>query len=182
MNELLAIIEVDKNNKVLCGAPECKRSIFKRIHVIRENGKINILGEKCFIGIHGKTLGKEKPKLTGNTYRKLTEEERELLLLNTEKLIEKLEHEYQNSEAISDPYTERQFFHEVPDQDNGDKKETSLESKPSHDVGREVQCLYCGYPFLTSLRHMPAKGYKCGKCKSLNIQMSLEKIASKQKT
>lgn len=91
---LLAIVEVDKINRVLCRAPECKHSIYKRIHIIKVDGKITVYGSECFKQL----LGNEadiKPQYGSSTGRLLTSDERLLLLENTERLIAQFDGETQ---------------------------------------------------------------------------------------
>ncbi len=178
MSELLAIVEVEKEKKVLCSSPECKRSVYKRIHIVLDNGKITVLGEKCFTGIFGGKLGR-KSKYTGGLSKKLTDEERLLLINNTEELIQELEKEHsakiekEKSECVD-------FENNLSDSEPElleHKIQTNQESQQNllqEDVNsRQVRCAYCGKKMLTQLKFNPAKGHKCEACKESNVTVSL---------
>ncbi|OQX11015.1 MAG: hypothetical protein BWK73_18690 [Thiothrix lacustris] len=102
MNEvvLLAIVEVNKIDRVICRAPNCRHSVYKRIHVIKLDGKVTVYGSECFKQL----LGSEAsivPHYGTSTSRQLTPEERLLLLENTESLIAQFEAETQaNAEKL----------------------------------------------------------------------------------
>ena len=48
MKELLQLVEVDPEDKVLCCAPGCGHSVYKKVHIVRDDGKIIVLGQTCF--------------------------------------------------------------------------------------------------------------------------------------
>lgn len=84
--QLLAIVEVSKEERILCRAPNCKHSVYKRIHVIKVNNTITVYGSECFKKLVGQNT-ELKPQFSTSIGRGLTSEERALLLENTEKLI-----------------------------------------------------------------------------------------------
>ena len=89
---LLAVIEVPYESRVCCMAPSCGHSVYKRIHIVRQSGQLLILGSSCFSRIYaGQALATSSPRLTSTAGRQLTQEERDLLAGNTERLIEKFE-------------------------------------------------------------------------------------------
>lgn len=89
--DLAAIVEVDKGRRVQCQEPGCGKPIFKRIHVIRVEGKISVIGSTCFNKLYvddrNEGSGPTVALYTGGASRKLTEEERIQLLDNTETLL-----------------------------------------------------------------------------------------------
>lgn len=92
---LLAIVEVDKAHRVVCQAPNCGHSVYRRIHVVcHEDGCFGVYGSDCFqrlfLGVCGST-----PSYGGGG-RLLTPEERNLLIQNTKSLIEQFEKEHQD--------------------------------------------------------------------------------------
>lgn len=93
---LHSIVEVDKTKKIRCMAPECKKTVYKQIHVLFENGEILLYGSGCYKKTFGHTeLGRQKARFQiGSASRLLTEYEREQLLKNTRALLLKLEKEY----------------------------------------------------------------------------------------
>lgn len=93
---LLAVVEVPKDDRVACQAPGCNHPMFKRIHVVTENGTLRVIGSECF----KKLFGAAHERLSTPTYgssegRHLTSEERQLLIENTARLIERFEAERQ---------------------------------------------------------------------------------------
>ncbi len=98
--QLLAIVEVSSDERVRCQAPDCKRSVFRRIHVVHENSGIRVYGETCFEKLFlGLPVASLPPRYTNADGRKLTDEERQLLIENTERLIQRFEAELQAEAA-----------------------------------------------------------------------------------
>lgn len=98
---LLAIVEVAQSDRVTCQAEGCGHSVFKRIHVVRIAGSIKVFGSACFdrlFGSRGKTFS--VPAFGTSDGRRLTAEERLLLLRNTEALISALEAEHTHQVSL----------------------------------------------------------------------------------
>lgn len=90
--QLLAIVEVEHEQRVRCGNPGCGHSVHKAIHVVQDGSALLVLGSTCFNKRYGSgVLG--KPRYGGGAGRTLTPEERELLLTNTSALLERFEAE-----------------------------------------------------------------------------------------
>lgn len=92
---LLAIVEVEQSDRVMCQAEGCGHPVFKRIHVVRIAGSIKVFGSACFerlFSSRGKTFS--VPAFGSSDGRRLTAEEKLLLLQNTEALIFSLEKEH----------------------------------------------------------------------------------------
>lgn len=85
--ELLAIVEVEQDARVRCQAPGCVRSVFKRIHVVRHDGQFAVYGSDCVDRIFAGLMRDASPRYGGAQGRRLTEDERQLLLDNTEGLL-----------------------------------------------------------------------------------------------
>lgn len=92
---LLTIVEVDKADRVICQAPGCGHSVYKRIHVMMVGGKLQVLGSSCFQQLFG-FLGAiaANPRYGSGDGRRLTAEERQMLVNNTAEFIAKLEAEH----------------------------------------------------------------------------------------
>jgi hypothetical protein len=91
---LLEIIEVPFDNRVRCMANGCGHSVYKRVHIIRHNGALLIYGSDCFARkFSGQTVKTGRPQLTTSAGRILSSEERQLLINNTEQLIQQFEAE-----------------------------------------------------------------------------------------
>jgi hypothetical protein len=93
MAKLIAIVAVDEGSRVRCQQPNCGHTVYRRIHVVEDNGALLVLGSTCFAKRYG-----NHQALGGSTYgggdgKVLSEEERKLLVANTAALIEKFEAE-----------------------------------------------------------------------------------------
>ncbi|WP_374091067.1 hypothetical protein [Methylomicrobium lacus] len=100
-SQLIAVIEVPEDKKVLCQSEGCGRSVYKSVHIVKLNGKLQIVGSECFKKYIGKQRSQEKLKpLYGSSDGiHLSEHERDLLLQNTEQLIAEFEAKYNNEKA-----------------------------------------------------------------------------------
>lgn len=92
---LLAVVCVEKANRVVCQARGCGHGVYRRIHVVRhDDGTLGVYGSDCFDRLFGHYL-------TGTPYygsgggRELTPDERQMLAENTEQLIAQFEAEQQ---------------------------------------------------------------------------------------
>lgn len=98
---LLAIVEVDHDQRVRCGNPGCGHSVYKAIHVVQDGQELLVLGSTCFDKRYGLgALG--APHYGGGGGRRLTSDERELLLHNTQALLQQFdaEQEAQRKELL----------------------------------------------------------------------------------
>ena len=94
--ELLAIVEVPRGERVRCQAPGCNHPVFRRIHVVREDETVAVLGSECFKHtFKALPVAAASPKYSSSEGRHLTDEERHLLIENTRHLIKRFEAEYQ---------------------------------------------------------------------------------------
>jgi hypothetical protein len=96
--ELLAIVEVDKADRVVCQAPGCGHSAYRRIHVVSDGGRVGVYGSDRFGQLFEGILSGAKPRYDTGEGRELTPDERRLLAENTEALIAKFESERQQGE------------------------------------------------------------------------------------
>jgi len=94
--QLLAVVEVPSENRVRCQSAGCNHPVFRRIHVVRENSVVRVYGSECFKKLFaGLPVASSMPQYTSSDGRHLTEEERQLLIEKTERLIQQFESEYQ---------------------------------------------------------------------------------------
>lgn len=94
--QLLAVVEVPRDDRVRCQAADCNHSVFLRIHVVRENSVVYVYGSECFKKLFvGLPVASSTPRYSSSEGRHLTEEERRLLIENTGRLIQQFESEYQ---------------------------------------------------------------------------------------
>lgn len=95
---LLAVVEVPVDDRVRCQAPGCNHTVYKRIHVVRIERSLRVLGSTCFEKLFkGQAIARESPRFTQSNGRELTEAERALLVQNTEQLIAHLEAAYEKA-------------------------------------------------------------------------------------
>jgi len=91
---LLAVVEVDKADRIQCQAEGCGHSVYKRIHVVLAGLEFKVLGSQCYERLYGHaTLTDQAPQYGTGTGRLLTQEERLILVENTAAFIEALEAE-----------------------------------------------------------------------------------------
>jgi hypothetical protein len=90
---LLAIVCVEYADRVRCGQPNCGHSVYRRIHVVKEGGKLLVLGSTCYAKRYGNDSALGTTHFGGGDGRMLTAEERQLLLNNTQALIAQFEKE-----------------------------------------------------------------------------------------
>lgn len=89
--QLLAVVEVPREKRVVCQADGCGHSVYKRIHVVRANGKLMVLGSECYAKRFGGSS--RVPHYSSSAGRPLTDAERRMLLENTEELVSRLQQE-----------------------------------------------------------------------------------------
>ncbi len=125
-DKLLAIIEVPKEDKVLCQLDGCKHPVYKQIHVVDIDSKLMVIGSSCYKKHFSELIATDNtPKYTSATGKALTDEERELLRNNTEALVEKLKLE--NQERIAKG-KERERLQKI-ETENQNKLNEELEKK-----------------------------------------------------
>jgi hypothetical protein len=95
--ELLAIVEVDKSDRVVCQAPGCGHAVYKRIHVVRQGGHASVYGSDCFGRLFAGLIPDAGPRYGSAEGRLLTSEERAMLAENTERLLAQFEMERTNA-------------------------------------------------------------------------------------
>lgn len=89
---LLAVVEVDKADRILCQAEGCGHAVYKRIHVALAGLEFKVLGSQCYERLYGqaKPTG-QVPQYGTTSGTLLTPEERLVLVENTAAFIEALE-------------------------------------------------------------------------------------------
>lgn len=90
---LMAIVEVDKAERVYCAQPGCHHTVYKAIHVVKERGQLLVLGSTCFQKRYGSLNALGKAQYWGGNGKVLTPEERALLAENTQVLLARFEDE-----------------------------------------------------------------------------------------
>ena len=98
MPELCAIVAVDFSARVRCEQSGCGHAVYRRIHVVRDDGKLLVLGSTCFAKRYGSSDALGPARHGGGSSdsgRQLTEAERQLLVHNTAALLSQFEQERQ---------------------------------------------------------------------------------------
>lgn len=93
-DSLLAIIEVPKEDRVLCQFKGCNHPIYKRVHVVEINEQLLVIGSTCYSKHFKKYINNKLPTYTSSDGKTLTEEERKLLRKNTLKLVQRLKQDH----------------------------------------------------------------------------------------
>ncbi|MES9900961.1 MAG: hypothetical protein ABW148_18340 [Sedimenticola sp.] len=94
-DRLLAILQLPKEDRVLCQLDACNHPVYKRVHVVIINSELLVIGSECFKKHFKGEIDNEIPLYTSSQGKLLTEAERELLKINTEELIESLKNDYE---------------------------------------------------------------------------------------
>lgn len=175
MARLLAIVSVDRERRVRCRAPRCKRTVYAQIHVVEtDEGKVEVLGSTCYGLIYKSELSRSS-LYTGSSSRLLTEEERCLLEQNTEALIRRFQEGLEQHDA---PMLPRQEVPALPSTSAPPVSSLgSLKVRTTNPLlggpSRTVKCHFCGEKMETHLPHTPAIGYKCQSCRDNGVTTSL---------
>ncbi len=157
----LAVIELPENEKVRCQVEGCGRSIYKAVHIVRTSTGLNVIGSRCFAKLYSsESCG--KGWLTGSVPRRLTAEERQFLIANTEALIKRLELMFEAESTQSEKIQRSEIA----------PTETHREKLAEE---RMVTCYYCKKPMRTVKLRTPALGFKCVTCKENNVPIPLSK-------
>lgn len=91
--QLRAVVSVHYEARVLCAQPNCGHPVYRKIHVVEENGKLLVLGSTCFSKRYGGVTTLGEPQYGGAGGRQLTDAERQLLESNTAALLTQFERE-----------------------------------------------------------------------------------------
>lgn len=91
---LLAVVEVDREARILCQAEGCGHSVYKRIHVVLAGTEFKVYGSQCYQRLFG-YLGTAAttPQYGSAEGRRLSADEQLVLAENTARFIEQLENE-----------------------------------------------------------------------------------------
>ncbi len=101
---LVAIVEVEKSDRIVCQAPGCGHGVYRRIHILLIDGVFTLLGSACFKKHQSSwNMESEYPLYHWGEGRRLTAEERARLIQNTTDFIEQLETERQQHEQHAIP-------------------------------------------------------------------------------
>lgn len=97
---LFMVVEVDPQDRIRCQAPGCHKTVYKRIHVVRDAGRIVVVGSDCWSRLYATAAGSTpQPRHGSNDGRLLTVEERRLLASNTAAFVAHMESEAAASDA-----------------------------------------------------------------------------------
>jgi hypothetical protein len=85
----MAVVEVDKAERVYCAQPGCHHTVYKAIHVVKDAGQLLVLGSTCFKKRYGGLNALGGAQYGGGNGKPLTPEERVLLEKNTQALLDR---------------------------------------------------------------------------------------------
>lgn len=149
-SHLLSIVEVSHANRIRCQADGCGHSVFKRIHVVLDNGKFHVLGSQCFAKLYGGLH--TAPYYGGGDARPLTDNERAMLMENTARFIEQLESERIEKERIAAIFeAERQQTARVAAALEAERKQEEREKNAARQ--RQATLIHEVYPAFTSSQY-----------------------------
>jgi hypothetical protein len=97
---LLAVVEVEQEQRIRCQAPGCNHGVYRTIHVIQADEGLKLYGSQCCAKLFGWT-SKQRAASYTTTDRRLTAEERAQLESNTATLLEKLKVEHEQRHEAS---------------------------------------------------------------------------------
>jgi hypothetical protein len=80
VHTLLAIVEVPEERRVRCQAAGCGRGVYRRIHVVRDDEQLRVLGSDCYGDLYGAEAERTSVARWGASARLLTAEERAMLV------------------------------------------------------------------------------------------------------
>ncbi len=91
---LLAVVEVDRQARILCQAEGCGHSVYKRIHVVLIGTEFKVFGSQCYQRLFGHLdTAAMTPQYGSADGWRLTADEQLVLAENTSRFIEQLENE-----------------------------------------------------------------------------------------
>lgn len=95
---LLAVVEVEQEQRIRCHAPGCNHGVYRAIHVVQVDESLKLYGSQCCAKLFGWT-SKQRAAAYTTTDRRLSAEERAQLESNTASLLEKLKAEHEQRKA-----------------------------------------------------------------------------------
>lgn len=166
MHKLLAVVEVDKDSRVICQFEGCGRHVYKRIHVVLDNEKVSVLGQRCYSKMYhdGSESITVPSHYTGAESRKLTAEEIAMLIDNTAWLIEQFEYELMMRLEKEKEARESQERLAADEERKRLAQIAANQQSQNEVLHRDVVCHYCKRPMKTRAKSVPAVGYKCQAC------------------
>ncbi|WP_313316078.1 hypothetical protein [Pulveribacter sp.] len=108
--QLLAIVSVDRADRVLCQNPGCGHGVHAAVHVVLEGLQLLVLGSTCYRRRYGQAAS-STPVLAGSSWgsgQRLSDDDRALLQHNTAALIERFRARLQDEQQAAAQLAERQ--------------------------------------------------------------------------
>lgn len=168
--ELLAVVKVDPDKRIRCMAPGCTHTVYARIHVLRDDGELRLVGSTCFEKFYGDICTELHPyHAVFGEFKVLTEEETQMLTQNTEELLARFKLEFETHKQANQNKLE-EFVEELQKTDNPNSSISANYKSWSNDKfvpkgkSRDVICRKCGNDMQTEYLYSPAIGYTCNPC------------------
>lgn len=86
---LLAIVSVTPDKRIYCQHPNCNKTVYAKIHVLRVDGAFFPVGETCYKKYYSDLDSPQKDTAAPTVFSSLTDEQRALLESNTAEFVEK---------------------------------------------------------------------------------------------
>lgn len=61
---LVAVVEVEHRDRIICQAPGCGHAVYRRIHIMLIDGRFTLLGSDCFRRLHGHSPSVSGPPIS----------------------------------------------------------------------------------------------------------------------
>ena len=89
---LIAVVELEKSDRVFCQSDGCRHTIFRRVHIVLTGMAFRLLGSQCFRKQYGHLpLDQRTPQFGSAAGRPISVDERAMLLRNTAEFVAFLE-------------------------------------------------------------------------------------------
>lgn len=130
---LLFVASVDESRKLVCQAPGCGRAIAKAVHVIRDStGAIQVVGSGCYATLSGHELAtKQGAAVGGFDGRRLTPDERALMIADTAAFVARVEARFAADKAAARQAEEMAKVE--AQRSRGDRFQAEAHSRPVRD-------------------------------------------------
>lgn len=98
---LIAVVQLERADRVFCQAIGCGHTIFRRVHIVLSGTTFKLVGSDCFRRLYGHLPEEQRMPHYGNASGiEMSEEERQLVANNTAEFVARLEAEDQRRQLL----------------------------------------------------------------------------------